>query len=248
MIKLFRNNRRQLLGEGKTTKPALPAGRYIKDAICEVLLVMIGILLALQVNNWNETRKERILELEYLKGIKTDLENDLPHVERRVQALVKKISVFHKIDSTYILHELMETQDVFLDNIRLTQIFNRGALTRLTTGAYTALTTNTSAGLIQNTELLKSIQYLYEMRYPGNQSIYEDLKRREEYLGWKYAIEFKNSNIQDFFIDNPEREEVLADFNFYYRQQGLMYLHTLDNRDLIVKLIEDINSELEQRQ
>jgi hypothetical protein len=240
MIKFFRNIRRQLLGEGKTTK-------YVKYAIGEVLLVMIGILLALQVNNWNEARKESILELEYLKEIKTDLENDLPHVERRVRAILRKISLFHKIDSTYRLHELMETHDVSLDNIRLIQIFNRGALTRLTTGSYTALTTNTSAGLLKNTELLKSIQYLYEMRYPANQSIYEDLKRREEYLGWKYAKEYKNSNIQDFFIDNPDSEEVLADFNFYYRQQGLMYLHTLDNRDLIIKLIEDINTELEQR-
>jgi len=47
--------------------------KYFKYAIGEIILVMIGILLALQVNNWNETRKNRILELTYLENIKADL-------------------------------------------------------------------------------------------------------------------------------------------------------------------------------
>ena len=50
MIKLFGRLRKQLLSEGKTAN-------YLKYAIGEILLVMIGILLALQVNNWNEQRK-----------------------------------------------------------------------------------------------------------------------------------------------------------------------------------------------
>ncbi len=53
MIKFFRKKRQNLLSEGKT-------GKYFKYAIGEILLVMIGILLALQVNNWNEARKVRI--------------------------------------------------------------------------------------------------------------------------------------------------------------------------------------------
>jgi len=52
MIKFFRNIRQKLLSEGKTTN-------YIKYAIGEIVLVMIGILLALQVNNWNENRKKK---------------------------------------------------------------------------------------------------------------------------------------------------------------------------------------------
>ncbi|PTM07999.1 MAG: hypothetical protein DA407_09185 [Bacteroidetes bacterium] len=52
MIKFFRHIRKSLLMENKT-------GKYFKYAIGEVILVMIGILLALQVNNWNEDRKEQ---------------------------------------------------------------------------------------------------------------------------------------------------------------------------------------------
>ena len=50
MIKFFRQIRYNLMSENKT-------GKYIKYALGEILLVMIGILLALQVNNWNEGRK-----------------------------------------------------------------------------------------------------------------------------------------------------------------------------------------------
>lgn len=53
MLTFFRKIRAALLAEGKT-------GKYVKYAIGEIVLVMVGILLALQVNNWNEYRKERI--------------------------------------------------------------------------------------------------------------------------------------------------------------------------------------------
>lgn len=52
MKRLFASLRRHLLGQGQT-------GNYLKYAIGEIVLVMIGILLALQVNTWNEARKDK---------------------------------------------------------------------------------------------------------------------------------------------------------------------------------------------
>jgi type II secretory pathway pseudopilin PulG len=52
MIKFFRNIRRKLIAQGKTAN-------YLKYAIGEIVLVVIGILIALQINNWNEARKEK---------------------------------------------------------------------------------------------------------------------------------------------------------------------------------------------
>jgi len=49
MIKFFRKIRKNLLNEGKAT-------RYFKYAIGEIILVVIGILIALRINNWNETK------------------------------------------------------------------------------------------------------------------------------------------------------------------------------------------------
>ena len=60
MIKFFRKIRQNLLMENKTGKPASRTGRYFKYAIGEIILVVIGILIALQINNWNENRKNQI--------------------------------------------------------------------------------------------------------------------------------------------------------------------------------------------
>lgn len=73
MIKFFRRIRMQLLGEGKT-------GKYLKYAFGEIVLLMVGILLALQVNNWNEIRKTRKKEVKLLIELRDDLletKNDL---------------------------------------------------------------------------------------------------------------------------------------------------------------------------
>jgi hypothetical protein len=65
MIKFFRKIRQNLLMENKT-------GTYFKYAIGEIVLVMIGILLALQVSNWNQERKDRISERKLLDNIHRD--------------------------------------------------------------------------------------------------------------------------------------------------------------------------------
>ena len=70
MIKFFRRIRQQLLTENKFSK-------YLLYAIGEIILVMVGILLALQVNNWNENRVLTKKEITNLKEIKKNLESDL---------------------------------------------------------------------------------------------------------------------------------------------------------------------------
>lgn len=70
MIKLFRNIRKNLLIEDKTSK-------YLKYAIGEIVLVVIGILIALQINNWNQNRIENEALRGYLKNIKSNIKNDL---------------------------------------------------------------------------------------------------------------------------------------------------------------------------
>ena len=60
MIKPFKNIRKSQLAEGKMAN-------YLKYAIGEIVLVVIGILIALQINNWNETRKDNKKE-SYLLG------------------------------------------------------------------------------------------------------------------------------------------------------------------------------------
>ena len=59
-------------------------GKYFKYAIGEILLVMIGILLALQVNNWNENRKNSTIEQNTLMSLKSDLESALIQLDTKI--------------------------------------------------------------------------------------------------------------------------------------------------------------------
>ena len=65
MIKFFRHIRRQLISENKT-------GKYFKYAIGEIILVVIGILIALQINNFNNSRQETKIEQAYLLSLQTE--------------------------------------------------------------------------------------------------------------------------------------------------------------------------------
>ena len=78
MLTFFRRIRKGLLGTGATRK-------YVLYAIGEILLVMIGILLALQVNNWNEERKIQIIEREYLYALQQEFNYNLIELERVVK-------------------------------------------------------------------------------------------------------------------------------------------------------------------
>ena len=69
MIKFFRHIRKSLLEENKTLK-------YFKYAIGEIVLVVIGILIALTINNYSEKKKERIKEQAFLKEINLDFKSN----------------------------------------------------------------------------------------------------------------------------------------------------------------------------
>jgi len=69
MIKFYRKIRQNLLSEGKT-------GKYIKYAIGEIVLVVIGILIALSINNWNDHQKAVANSKVFLSEIAKDLVSD----------------------------------------------------------------------------------------------------------------------------------------------------------------------------
>jgi hypothetical protein len=78
MIKFFRKIRYDLLEKNKT-------GKYLKYAIGEIVLVVIGILIALQINNWNENRKVQKQEVQIYKEIKNDLNQTKQEILQAVQ-------------------------------------------------------------------------------------------------------------------------------------------------------------------
>ena len=76
------------MNQNKTSK-------YFKYAIGEIVLVVIGILIALQINNWNEGRKGKIDEINTLNKFMEDLESDSTYYQSNLKT-VKEINQLHK--------------------------------------------------------------------------------------------------------------------------------------------------------
>jgi hypothetical protein len=124
MIKLFRNIRRNLLNEGKTTK-------YFKYAIGEIVLVVIGILIALQINNYNEERKDRNKLLNIYSLIYDDLEDDIQDLQRNLDFYNGKKTVFEKVVCDPITPDLLDQGLASLINGSPRTLLNKKGVSQL---------------------------------------------------------------------------------------------------------------------
>lgn len=104
MIKFFRKIRQKLLEEGKTIN-------YIKYAIGEILLVVIGILIALQINTWNQNHQQAKLEKRILMEIDNNLKDDLIDVQDEIESF----EITMRLDSILIQH--FRSKQPFSDSI-----------------------------------------------------------------------------------------------------------------------------------
>ena len=84
MIHFFRKIRFRLAQDNKFLK-------YSRYAIGEIVLVVIGILIALQINNWNEQRKEAVKETAILKQLRTEFQSNLKQLDDKIEIRKKMI-------------------------------------------------------------------------------------------------------------------------------------------------------------
>src|SRR5210317_2112046 len=98
MIKFFRKIRQDLLIENKT-------GKYFKYAIGEIVLVVIGILLAIQLNEWRNDKANAIQKQNVLLALKSEFETNLSQLDtiyyyqtKTMNALVKTINLIDSIN------------------------------------------------------------------------------------------------------------------------------------------------------
>ena len=79
MIKFFRKIRYDLMEQNKT-------GKYLKYAVGEIVLVVIGILIALSINNWNENRKQHKQETAILAQLRTEFNSNLKQLDEKINS------------------------------------------------------------------------------------------------------------------------------------------------------------------
>ncbi len=152
MIKFFRKIRFDIMEKNKTSK-------YLKYAIGEIVLVVIGILIALQINNWNEGQKQKELEIKYLTEIRNSLESDLPDIEFNIEFNRSKLNS-HQVILQYIDGELGYSDSLSFHFSNL--LFNTRTL--VNTSAYENLKSR-GLEIISNDSLRMSITRLYAFEF-----------------------------------------------------------------------------------
>ncbi len=170
MIKFFRKIRQNLLSESKFNK-------YLLYAVGEIILVMVGILLALQVNNWNENRKAKEKEVKLLIELKDDLletKNDLlTDIEKAQQILTTTNTVYKAI----IEDQISDTNPFKLS----TSYILETAILFPKLSAYEAIQSE-GITIISNDNLRKKITNFYQLhlkRVAGAEAYLEDLNNKE---------------------------------------------------------------------
>ena len=168
MFFILRKLRKSLIGESSLR-------RYLLYAVGEILLVMIGILLALQVNNWNEQRKDTEFENRILNQIYKSVLSDLAHFEMLIGRMDRKAASLN-----YILDQIQQKQTPLLgDFIEKSANYQFSLSLSYDKGAYETLK---SAGLekIRNDSLRFMLIRYYEVSLPRTANFLNEIEQRFE--------------------------------------------------------------------
>jgi hypothetical protein len=153
MIPFFRKIRKKMADDNKPIK-------YARYAIGEIVLVVIGILIALQINTWNEERKTRSIETKTLNEIRANLRMDLTEIKSDI-TVMDSVSNAGQAVIDY-LNSHTEPSESFNNDVyvsRLNPHFDPNQ------GGYSLLLSK-GLDIISNDSLRGSISKLYESSYP----------------------------------------------------------------------------------
>jgi len=196
-------------------------GRYLKYALGEIILVVIGILIALQINNWNEDRKNRITETDYYCRILDDFELNDQLIDKNYELTTKRITLTKELikelnnipnDRSVILNKFVAAlrHDVSVpSNITFEDLTSSGQLKLLTDInlknrliEYSTFLNNTLNLLKENrNEIVKrytDFDLITELGYQDIEYMKKELD--EEHIAFLPNINWTNDPAHPYFI------------------------------------------------
>ena len=165
MINFFRKRRQHLLSEGRTTK-------YLRYAIGEILLVMIGILLALQVNNWNSERIEENREQTILGNLHSDFRENITELNR----------IYEGSEESY--ESSIRLLEIIKDSSQLKPKEIEDLLNSIINGFYSLDLNSASVDEIINT---------------GSLNVIKDVELRKQIANWSFIVADSEDDIEIFY-------------------------------------------------
>ena len=231
MIKFFRKIRYDLMEKNKT-------GKYFKYAIGEIILVVIGILIALSINNWNSKRIEKREEISSYKNIKRQINDD--------KGVISGI-----IDYNDLYYKQYEYANQVIEQNDRSKIDTLG---KIALKLYKYSDYNRSSNIYQN--LINS----GELKLLKNRDIIEQIQRLEEtyiYMNRMEKIHFqvimssahldiqKSIKFSDRSVRKPEELFGIDFQNHFISMMGIMlekddiYHRAINEIEIIIELIDE---------
>ena len=228
--------------------------KYLLYAIGEIILVVIGILIALQINTWNKNKQLRLAELETLSEIQVALDQDVSVLSKNLKHLDTKILNSRELIA-HIENKLPYEKE--LDDLFMSVYYHRGYRTFNNSGF--ELLKERGFDIVQNTELRKRIT----KHYSTDLSDINGILSRIEQIGLIQSENiFKNFKIYnkleddgrikgkiraydyDELINDPK---ILGPFN-HFELINLHYARTLEGfKKKTEEVLKMVNTELEER-
>ena len=227
MIKFFRKIRQNLLSEGKT-------GKYFKYAIGEIILVVIGILIALQINNWIENRKQNKTEKEFITSVKNDLKQDKAFIQLIIGQLEPRIEAYKTLNNELV--NLYQNDRKSLDSIFKAYFRSQRTFYPIL-GSYESAIAGNQLTNFRNKKLLQKIIKLYNSTYDRLVDNGRIIDERWAFLSKKYSYERRTGHFREM---KPEQLTEFLDDVYHHYAQMEWYLEQLN---LAVTEIDKINVE-----
>ena len=245
MIKFFRHIRQRLLSENKFSK-------YLLYAIGEIVLVIIGILIALQINNKNEQRKTENKIVSILKEVQHDLGLDIQKSDELIAYYKTKDSIIN----------LIQTDKLTYDNYKNE---NRNALRYAIMNAFhMKIHKNGYTNLIENVdnvpEKLKAVIEPLNEIYIYNKYEIDKFDTRVDFITDRVRDELAKSKDWYYRLDKPQLEDEMIDFflndpyykNDVYLYQNASWVHLAYNvtifRENAINAYKQINTLIESNE
>ncbi|PTM11179.1 MAG: hypothetical protein DA407_02250, partial [Bacteroidetes bacterium] len=199
--------------------------KYFKYAIGEIILVVIGILIALQINNWNEKVKSKKLEVVYLSEILENIESDEEQLNEVISS--QQIRYESSLKCLDLLSDLYTENTKSLDSIFISSMSN--SITFFPTdGGYKSMISDGTLKIISNKGLSTRIANLYEHFYSRLEYNGEMIDKIYHEVRWKSQNYYDYKNLQ--FIDISENNiKEIQDIILYHLRIQKVYLERAKN-------------------
>ena len=207
-------------------------GKYFKYAIGEIILVVIGILIALQINNWNEHRKTLNLETAFVEGVKKDLQADLKEIERIKTAAERKVELFGILKNDLL--ELYQNNKQKSDS--LCKLYFVSQITFFPiSGTFDAAVSTNEIGKFKNRDLNSKIMKLYNATYQRLLNNGDIMDERWNFISQTYGYERMVGKLKNN-MSNDELLHFLGDLS-YNTKVNEYYKNKLEEAEIEIKNI-----------